>query len=105
MLPRVDVLVESSTDFTHSVKASFNSIMESYKGIEAAMTVFKEQNLNGHYSVKNSVGAPMKQFELTMRELQQTLATMNSMLEEYENSPSDMLFKSETPNIGPGEKK
>ena len=46
----------------------------------------------------------MKEFELSMRELQQTLSILNRMLVTYENRPSDMLLKTEEPNIGPGEK-
>ena len=64
----------------------------------------KEKNEIGHYSVKDNIGAPMKQFELTMRELQHALISLNMILQTYEHSPSDLLFKQEKPNIGPGEK-
>jgi phospholipid/cholesterol/gamma-HCH transport system substrate-binding protein len=104
MMPRVEYLVANSVAFEDSVAASFVSIMNTYKGIGEAMEVFKEKNENGHYSVKDNIGQPMKEFELSMRELQRTLATLNRVLESYETNPSDMIFKSETPNIGPGEK-
>jgi phospholipid/cholesterol/gamma-HCH transport system substrate-binding protein len=105
MMPRLAYLVENSREFEDSVKASFLSIMTTYKGIGEAMAVFKAKNESGHYSVKDNIGAPMKEFELSMRELQQTLAILNRLLVTYESRPSDMLFKSETPNIGPGEKR
>jgi phospholipid/cholesterol/gamma-HCH transport system substrate-binding protein len=104
MLPRLKYLADNSIEFEDSVAASFVSIMNTYKGIGAAMAVFKEKNENGHYSVKDNVGPPMKEFELSMRELQETLAILNRMLVRYETHPSDMLFKSEATNIGPGEK-
>ncbi len=101
MMPRVRFLMENSVTFEDSVASSFISIMNTYKGIGEAMAVFKEKNENGHYSVKDNIGQPMKEFELSMRELQQTLATLNRMLAE--ETPSDMIFKSEEPKIGPGE--
>ena len=104
IMPRLAFLAENSVEFEDSVKASFVSIMNTYKGIGEAMAVFKEKNENGHYSVKDNVGQPMKEFELSMRELQETLATLNRLLVTYENSPSDMLLRSEAPNIGPGER-
>lgn len=103
MTPRLAFLVENSVAFEDSVKASFASIMNSYLTIGESMAVFQEKNENGHYSVKDNIGAPMKEFELSMRELQRTLATLNRILETYESSPSDILFKTEEPHIGPGE--
>ena len=105
MMPRLAFLVENSREFEDSVKASFLSIMTTYKGIGEAMAVFQAKNESGHYSVKDNIGAPMKEFEMSMRELQQTLAILNRLLVTYENRPSDMIFKSEEPNIGPGEKR
>ncbi|MDX1295134.1 MAG: MlaD family protein, partial [Sulfurimonadaceae bacterium] len=104
LMPRIEHLVSNSVAFEDSVSASFVSIMNTYKGIGEAMDVFKEKNENGHYSVKDNIAQPMKEFELSMRELQRTLATLNRVLESYETNPSDMIFKSESPNIGPGEK-
>jgi len=103
MMPRLAYLAENSVTFEESVKGSFESIQNTYKGIGEAMAVFKAKNESGHYSVKDNIGAPMKEFELSMRELQETLAILNRLLVSYENRPSDMLFRSEEPNIGPGE--
>jgi phospholipid/cholesterol/gamma-HCH transport system substrate-binding protein len=104
MMPRLAYLAENSVTFEDSVKASFESIQNTYKGIGEAMAVFQAKNESGHYSVKDNIGAPMKEFELSMRELQQTLAILNRLLVTYENRPSDMIFRSEKPNIGPGER-
>jgi len=103
MMPRLAFLVENSVTFEDSLRNSFASIQNSYLGIGEAMEVFKKKNEEGHYSVKDNIGQPMKEFELSMRELQQTLGTLNRMLETYENRPSDMIFKTEAPDVGPGE--
>jgi phospholipid/cholesterol/gamma-HCH transport system substrate-binding protein len=104
-MPRIEGLIENSVRFEDSVRDQLHSIALSYKEVQAAMEVFRKRNENGDYSVKEYVGPPMKQFELTMRELQQTLLSLNDMLVRFSDSPSDILLQSEEPNIGPGEKR
>lgn len=103
-MPRVNGLIDNSIRFEDKVRAELHSIAQSYKEVQAAMEAFRIRNENGDYSVQENVGPPMKQFELTMRELQQTLLNLNGMLARFGDSPSDMLLLSEEPNIGPGEK-
>lgn len=103
-MPRVNGLIDNSVRFEDDVRAALHSIAQSYKEVQAAMEVFRVRNENGDYSVQENVGPPMKQFELTMRELQQSLLNLNDMLARFSDSPSDLLLKSEEPNIGPGER-
>ena len=110
-MPKVDAFLDNSINFEqnlshsiHAVNRSIHSVSQSYLQIASSAKVFQERNANGDYSVKENVGAPMKQFELTMRELQQTMINLNEMLEEFGNSPSDMIFMHEEKNIGPGER-
>jgi hypothetical protein len=68
------------------------------------MAVFEERNANGDYSVKEGVKEPMKQFAVTMKELESTLAQIKMLLADYRDSPSDIFLQSEEPDIGPGER-
>lgn len=104
LLPKADALVEQTSIAERDLNDSIRSIMQSYQVIAESFAVFKQKNESGHYSVKDNVGAPMKEFELTMREMRETLANFNEMLRKYEHSPSDALFVHEEPNIGPGER-
>ncbi len=110
-MPKVDAFLDNSVAFEqnlshsiHSMSTSIHSVSQSYLKLASSAKVFQERNENGDYSVKENVGAPMKQFELTMRELQQTMINLNEMLEQFGNSPSDMIFIHEEKYIGPGEK-
>lgn len=103
-MPKVDSFIDKSVDFEARVSTALTSISKSYLTIASAMAVFEERNKNGDYSMKESTAEPMKQFQITMREMQITLNEINLMLARYGDSPSDMLLQSEEPNIGPGEK-
>jgi phospholipid/cholesterol/gamma-HCH transport system substrate-binding protein len=100
----VDAFIDNSIDFEERIADSLASITGSYKTLASSMAVFEERNRNGDYSVKENVGESMKQFQITMRELQTTLNEINLLLARYGDSPSDILLQSEEPNIGPGEK-
>lgn len=103
-MPKVDAFIDNSIDFEERIADSLASITGSYKTLASSMAVFEERNRNGDYSVKENVGESMKQFQITMRELQTTLNEINLLLARYGDSPSDILLQSEEPNIGPGEK-
>ena len=104
LVPKIEHVMDETVAFEGSVQESLGSIAQSYLAMQELMVILKQKVESGHYSVKDSVHAPMKQFEITMRELEQTMNKLNAMIEAYDNSPSDILFKHEEPNIGPGEK-
>jgi len=104
-MPKVDGLIAESIVFEKRVGDALTSIANSYKIIASSMAVFEERNKNGDYSMKESTAEPMKQFGITMREMQQTLNEINALLARYSDSPSNLLLQVEEPDIGPGEKK
>lgn len=103
-MPKVDMFIDQSVDFENRVANALNSISKSYLTIASSLAVFEERNRNGDYSMKESTAEPMKQFQITMREMEITLNEINLMLARFGDSPSNMLLQSEEPNIGPGEK-
>ena len=103
-MPKVDQFIDKSVDFERRVSTALTSISGSYTTIASAMAVFEERNKNGDYSMKESTAEPMKQFQITMREMQVTLNEINLLLARFGDSPSNILLQSEEPNIGPGEK-
>ncbi len=109
-IPKIDRFLNKSVAFEanlsrsiDSVSTSIQSVSKSYLTIAESAEVFRVRNANSDYSVKENVGPPMVQFELTMREMQQTLIGLNVILDKFSNSPSDILLQHEQPNIGPGE--
>ena len=103
-MPKVDGLIVKTEAFEERVSNALESISKSYLTIASAMAVFEERNRNGDYSMKESTAEPMKQFQITMREMQTTLNEINLLLIRFGDSPSDILLQSEEPDIGPGEK-
>lgn len=103
-MPKVDQFIDKSVAFEEGVSNALSSISKSYLTIASSLAVFEERNRNGDYSMKESTAEPMKQFQITMREMEITLNEINLMLARFGDSPSNMLLQSEEPNIGPGEK-
>jgi len=104
-MPKVNVTLDKTIDFEERTATALGVIANSYKTIASSMAVFEERNRNGDYSMKESTAEPMKQFGITMREMQHTLDELNALLARYSDSPSNMLLQTEEPDIGPGEEK
>jgi len=104
-MPKVNTTLDKTMDFEERTATALGVIANSYKTIASSMAVFEERNRNGDYSMKESTAEPMKQFGITMREMQHTLDELNALLARYGDSPSNMLLQTEEPDIGPGEKK
>jgi len=104
VMPKVDKFIGSSVDFENRVANALNSVSKSYLTIASSLALFEERNRNGDYSMKESTAEPMKQFGITMREMERTLNEINSILARYGDSPSNMLLQTEEADVGPGEK-
>ena len=103
-MPKVDGFIEKSVDFEDRVANALSSISKSYLTIASSLALFEERNRNGDYSMKESTAEPMKQFGITMREMERTLNEINAILARYGDSPSNMLLQTEEADVGPGEK-
>ena len=103
-IPKVDITLDETIIFEKRVGESLETVANSYKTIASSMAVWEERNKNGDYSIKDSTEGPMKQFGITMRELQTTLDEVNALLARYSDSPGNMFLQSESPDIGPGER-
>jgi len=103
MMPKLEALADNGVELEQSLKTSLQSIAQSYKEVGAAMESFRRLNDAGHYSVKNSMEEPMHVFKVTMAKMQELFLKIEAALEQFERSPSDLLFKKETLQKGPGE--
>jgi len=103
-MPKIDALIERTMLFEQRFEDVLQSYAKNIDKVGQSMQVFEERNANGDYSVKEGVQEPMKEFGITMREMQATLNEINQLLSRYSDSPSDLFFKSEEEDLGPGEK-
>ncbi|MEN8146758.1 MAG: MlaD family protein [Campylobacterota bacterium] len=103
-VPKIDSLIERTMLFEERFESALASYKVSADKVGSSMEVFEERNANGDYSVKEGVQEPMKQFAVTMKELESTLEQIKLLLSDYRDSPSDIFLQSEEPDVGPGEK-
>jgi phospholipid/cholesterol/gamma-HCH transport system substrate-binding protein len=103
-LPVLEKLANSGDAMAEQARVSLASLQESFAAMAETMRVINMRNKNGDYSVKETMGPGMAQFEMTMRKMERSLILLNQMLQRYENSPADMLFQHQPPLVGPGEK-
>ncbi|WP_345972352.1 MlaD family protein [Sulfurimonas diazotrophicus] len=96
-------LLQSSDAAMGQVKVSLASLQESFDSMAETLEVINARNKNGDYSIKETMGPGMAQFEVTMRQMEQSLTLLNQMLLRYGENPSDMLFEHQPPQVGPGE--
>jgi len=104
-VPAFDRILVSGDAMAQQAKVSLASLQESFATMAETMRVINVRNKNGDYSVKETMGPGMAQFEQTMNKMEQTLILLNQMLLRYGQQPSDILFEYQPPQVGPGEKK
>ncbi|MHC3995190.1 MlaD family protein [Thiomicrolovo sp. ZZH C-3] len=96
-------LLQSGDAAMGQARVSLASLQESFASMAEALRVINARNKNGDYSIKETMGPGMAQFEVTMRQMEQSLVLLNQMLLRYGENPSDMLFEHQPPQVGPGE--
>ncbi len=103
--PALESILKSGDAFSIQAKSSIASLQESFASMAEVMRVFDARNKNADYSVKEHVGPGMRQFEMTMHDMQESLILLNQILICYGESPSDILFEHRPPMVGPGERR
>ena len=104
-VPALERLIDSGDAMAQQAKISLASLQASFASMAQTLEVFNARNKNGDYSIKDTMGPGMAQFEVTMNKMEQTLILLNQILMRYGGQPSDILFEYQPPNVGPGEKK
>ncbi len=103
MIPNVNGFIDASKEWETNINSSFSSIMESYIGITASMDEIKRAVASGEFNVKDITSDLVPTINNTLLDMQDLMIKFGDTLEQYERSPSDILFKQEETNKGPGE--
>ena len=85
------------------VSSSFIAIMGSYNGIKETMDVFREAVASGQFNIKDMTDGLIPTINNVILDMQQLMIKTDSIMEQYERSPSDLLFKQQEIKTGPGE--
>lgn len=103
-LPRVDKFVDKSIEWENNVSYSLSSIMQSYKGIGSSMDEIKRAISSGEFNIKDISSEVMPTINSAFLEMQELIIRLEDSLEQYNKSPSDILYKTQEIKKAPGEK-
>jgi phospholipid/cholesterol/gamma-HCH transport system substrate-binding protein len=101
--PDIDYFIDKSIKWEDKISTSFNSIMVSYLGIRSSMDEIKRAISSGEFNIKEISADIIPTLNNTLLSMQELIIRVDNVLEKYERSPRDMLFKEEKPRLGPGE--
>ncbi len=103
VVPNINKLVDKSIAWQDSIAFSFNSIMNSYLGIRSSMDEIKRAVSSGEFNVKAIAQEIVPPLNNTLEQMQDVLIETQDLLEQYQRSPSDIIYKQETQIKAPGE--
>jgi len=103
-VPNINKLVENSIAWENKINNSFVNIKNTYKEMGLIMNNMAKSFLHVENNVENVTVETLPLLNSTMLQIQQTLIGVDELVNQYERSPSDILFKKEKEKRGPGEK-
>ena len=104
MVPNINAFIDKSVDWENKISSSFASIMNSYLGIRSSMDEIKRAVSSGEFNVKAIAADVVPTMNNTLLEMQHLMIRVENIINLYERSPGDILFKQEEVKKGPGEK-
>jgi phospholipid/cholesterol/gamma-HCH transport system substrate-binding protein len=104
MMPKIEHFVDKSVVWEDKISSSFESIMTSYIGIRSSMDEIKRAIASGEFNFKEIAGDVVPTMNNTLLEMQHLMIDVENLLNRYERSPADILYKQEEIKKGPGEK-
>ncbi|MCX6052023.1 MAG: MlaD family protein [Campylobacterales bacterium] len=102
--PNIDKFIANSISFEDKISSSLGSIMNSYLGIRATMDEVKRAIASGEFNLKEISSDVVPTINNTLLDTQRLIIKVEDVLNAYERSPGDILFKQEEVKKGPGEK-
>lgn len=107
---KFDELLEKFSQFAQVSSQSFETMSDSATTVKesaAAFQLLSEELLNevqnGSFNLKETSQESLEKFDTILNELDNTLTKTQSFIEQLEKSPSDIIFKQQSVEYGPGE--
>lgn len=104
MMPDIDNFLQKSTKWEDDIAGSFDSITTSYVGISASMDEIKRAVASGEFNIQDIGADVIPTMNNTFLQMQELMIGIEGALEQYNSSPSDILYKKEAIKKAPGEK-
>jgi len=103
LMPKVDLFVDKSMKWENKINNSFASIQNSYLGIRSSMDEIKRAVSSGEFNLKDIASDVIPTMNNTLLDMQDLMIKLQDSLNQYDRSPSDILFKQEEIKKAPGE--
>jgi phospholipid/cholesterol/gamma-HCH transport system substrate-binding protein len=104
LMPKIDKFIDNSVVWENKISTSLASIMHSYLGIRASMDRIKIAISSGDFNIKEITKDVVPTMNNTLLEMQHLMIRVEKSLNEYDRSPSNIIYKQEAIKKGPGEK-
>jgi len=103
MMPRIEYFINNSIEWEDKISFNFQNIMKSYMGIRDSMDHFKASLARGDFNIKEITSEIIPTLNATVSGVQQLVIRLDALVEQYEKSPGDILYKTQEIKKGPGE--
>ena len=101
--PNIDNFIQKSEAWEDKIATSFDSIMNSYLGIKSSMDEIKRAVASGEFNLKDISADVVPTMNETFLKMQELMIKVEGTLEEYDESPADILYKTQEIKKAPGE--
>jgi phospholipid/cholesterol/gamma-HCH transport system substrate-binding protein len=103
VMPNIDAFIDKSVLWEKSVDDSLSSISTSYLTISSSMDEFEKSIKNGDYNLKEISSDVVPTMNNTFLQMQELMINVESVLHQYTESPSDILYRKSAIRKDPGE--
>jgi phospholipid/cholesterol/gamma-HCH transport system substrate-binding protein len=88
----------------NELKQTLSKVSKASDSTNDAFKEFEKLIKDGHLDLANITEDSLKKFDIIMLELERTMQNAQKSIENLNDSPSDIIFKSRSIDFGPGEK-
>ncbi|WP_457745983.1 MlaD family protein [Sulfurimonas sp.] len=104
VMPNVDLFIDKSIIWEGNIADSLGTISQSYLSIQASMNEFKRAVSSGEFNLKAISNDFVPTMNNSFLEMQGVMVELQELLQHYQRSPADILYKEEAIQKAPGEK-
>jgi len=103
LMPNVDNFLDKSVQWENSISHSLGSISTSYLAISSSMDEFERAIKNGDFNLKELSSDVIPTMNNTFLQMQELMIELENVLHQYNESPSDILYRKSEIRKAPGE--
>lgn len=103
VMPNIDNFITKSVSWEEQMGNSFDDIKNTYKSMGVTMNNMAKSFQDATIEVQSMSGELTPTVNKSIIELQGVMIKLQDVMNQYERSPSDILFKEEEAKKGPGE--